>query len=322
VGPCPTTMSNNILDELEAFEAEIASLDPRKVKASKGGWEHEAPPAEETPAPPSNVVLSYSSGAVLDKQPAGPLPKSAKPRAQTKFKIKTKAPTAKLKTQGGASKKNKSEKSQGNTSSTNSSTSAPSDIPLYTLPQQPQILITNPNPPTPTVPKRAAPKKEKKIYHRVAASKIWEDKTLADWPEEDYRIFCGDLGNEVNDNTLAKAFVKYPSFAKAKVIRDKRTQKTKGFGFVSFLDPFDCAKALKDMNGKYIGNRPVKLRKSVWERRSLRGKLRKRKRGNSANSLLPKMKGGPPVEIPLSKEEQEIEEALSANNPSRGEEDD
>ena len=35
-----------------------------------------------------------------------------------------------------------------------------------------------------------------------------------------------------------------------------------GFGFVSFLDPYDCAKALREKNGKYIGNRPCKLRKS------------------------------------------------------------
>jgi len=130
------------------------------------------------------------------------------------------------------------------------------------------------------------------------------------------------LGNEVNDNTLAKAFVKYPSFAKAKVIRDKRTQKTKGFGFVSFLDPFDCAKALKDMNGKYIGNRPVKLRKSVWERRSLRGKLRKRKRGNSASSLLPKLKGGPPVPAAIAPEDMEITPALFAKEKTEPENND
>ena len=51
---------------------------------------------------------------------------------------------------------------------------------------------------------------------------------------DDFRVFCGDLGNEVTDDTLARAFNKYPSFLKAKVVRDKRSMKTKGFGFVSF----------------------------------------------------------------------------------------
>jgi hypothetical protein len=111
--------------------------------------------------------------------------------------------------------------------------------------------------------------KIKKKRLRAGAGKVWEDPSLDDWPDNDYRLFCGDLGNEVNENTLAKAFARYPTFAKAKVIREKRTGKTKGFGFVSFTDPFDCATALKEMNGKYVGNRPIKLRKSSWAQREL-----------------------------------------------------
>lgn len=67
---------------------------------------------------------------------------------------------------------------------------------------------------------------------------------------DDFRLFCGDLGNEVTDDTLARAFNKYPSFQKAKVIRDKRSNKTKGFGFVSFKDPNDFTRAMREMNGK------------------------------------------------------------------------
>uniref|UniRef100_A0A8C8VJ51 RNA-binding protein 42 n=1 Tax=Pelusios castaneus TaxID=367368 RepID=A0A8C8VJ51_9SAUR len=67
---------------------------------------------------------------------------------------------------------------------------------------------------------------------------------------DDFRIFCGDLGNEVNDDILARAFSRYPSFLKAKVIRDKRTGKTKGYGFVSFKDPNDYVRAMREMNGE------------------------------------------------------------------------
>lgn len=38
-----------------------------------------------------------------------------------------------------------------------------------------------------------------------------------------------------------------------------------GYGFVSFADPIEGAKALREMDGKYIGNRPCKLRKSQWQ---------------------------------------------------------
>lgn len=34
---------------------------------------------------------------------------------------------------------------------------------------------------------------------------------------DDYRLFCGDLGNEVNDDVLSKAFSRFPSFNMAKV---------------------------------------------------------------------------------------------------------
>lgn len=67
---------------------------------------------------------------------------------------------------------------------------------------------------------------------------------------DDFRIFCGDLGNDVTDEMLVRVFGKYPSFQKAKVVRDKRTNKTKGFGFVSFKDPQDFIKAMKEMNGE------------------------------------------------------------------------
>merc|ERR1719324_1490765 len=103
---------------------------------------------------------------------------------------------------------------------------------------------------------------------RKAAGKMWRDQTLDDWPKDDYRLFCGDLGNEVTDDLLANAFRKFSSFQKAKVIRDKRTGKTKGFGFVSFSAPEDMVAALRDVNGKYVGNRPVRLKKSTWKDRN------------------------------------------------------
>lgn len=126
---------------------------------------------------------------------------------------------------------------------------------------------------------------------RSAAGTRWWDPTLAEWPENDYRIFVGDLGNEVNDDVLGKPFQKYQSFAKAKVVRDHRTNKTKGFGFISFLDANDFAKALKEMQGKYIGNRPCKLRKSSWqERNAYKGNKRKNNDKN-ANAAKKPSKG-------------------------------
>lgn len=116
--------------------------------------------------------------------------------------------------------------------------------------------------------KKGKPEKLKRCI-RTAAGSSWEDPSLLEWDADDFRIFCGDLGNEVNDDILARAFSRFPSFLKAKVIRDKRTGKTKGYGFVSFKDPSDYVRAMREMNGKYVGSRPIKLRKSMWKDRNL-----------------------------------------------------
>jgi len=110
-----------------------------------------------------------------------------------------------------------------------------------------------------------------KKFVRRAAGETWEDNTLGEWDPSDYRLFCGDLGNEVTDEILSRAFNKYPSFLKAKVVREKgpKMGKTKGYGFVSFRDPEDFIKAMREMNGKYVGNRPIKLRKSSWKDRQI-----------------------------------------------------
>ncbi|KAJ4812160.1 RNA-binding protein 42 [Rhynchospora pubera] len=108
---------------------------------------------------------------------------------------------------------------------------------------------------------------KRKAVPRKAAGQTWDDPTLANWPENDFRLFCGDLGNEVNDDVLTRTFSKYPSFNMARVVREKWTGKTKGYGFVSFANASDMAAALKEMNGKYVGNRPIKLRKSTWKNR-------------------------------------------------------
>lgn len=66
---------------------------------------------------------------------------------------------------------------------------------------------------------------------------------------DDHRIFVGDLGNEVTDETLTLAFKHYKSFNKAKVIRERWNNKTKGYGFVSFSDSADMVACMKSMNG-------------------------------------------------------------------------
>ncbi|KAF4670857.1 RNA-binding protein 42 [Perkinsus chesapeaki] len=117
--------------------------------------------------------------------------------------------------------------------------------------------------------KRSKHKVKAKGQLRRAGGKIWADPSLSEWPNDDFRIFCGDLGNEVTDELLLNSFKQYRSLQMAKIVRDKRSGKSKGYGFLSFRDPEDMIKALKEMNHKYVGNRPITLKRSKWKDKNI-----------------------------------------------------
>merc|ERR1712198_618802 len=59
--------------------------------------------------------------------------------------------------------------------------------------------------------KRKRPKQmkaEKPVNLRTAAGKVWVDNSMDEWPQDDFRIFVGDLGNDCSDANLAAAFSK------------------------------------------------------------------------------------------------------------------
>ncbi|RCN36780.1 hypothetical protein ANCCAN_17338 [Ancylostoma caninum] len=62
-----------------------------------------------------------------------------------------------------------------------------------------------------------------------------------------------------------------------RVVRDSRSNKSKGYGFVSFGESDDYVRAMREMDGKYVGNRPIKLRKSNWKDRNLEVVKKKQK---------------------------------------------
>eukprot|EP00042_Codosiga_hollandica_P022181 m.80322 g.80322 ORF g.80322 m.80322 type:complete len:193 (-) comp50689_c0_seq3:1020-1598(-) len=111
--------------------------------------------------------------------------------------------------------------------------------------------------------------------NRVAAGDKWHDPQLDLFDPNDYRVFCGDVGNEVSDDALLRAFARYGSVQRARVVRDPKTGKSKGYAFVSFKDSKDYLAALKEMNGKYCGNRPLRLQPSSWKDRQLPEKKEK-----------------------------------------------
>lgn len=67
---------------------------------------------------------------------------------------------------------------------------------------------------------------------------------------DDFRLFVGNLGREVNDHSLSVPFMQYNSFIKARVVKNRRTSMSRGcYGFVSFGNSADYLRAIKELNG-------------------------------------------------------------------------
>jgi len=106
---------------------------------------------------------------------------------------------------------------------------------------------------------------------RKAAGKEWEDQTLVEFPPNDYRLFIGNLAKDIRVQQLEAAFQKYPSFALARICVTKADNKSRGYGFVSFLDAMDAARAIREMDQSWLGSRPIRVRRSDWVERSVGG---------------------------------------------------
>lgn len=73
------------------------------------------------------------------------------------------------------------------------------------------------------------------------------------------KLFVGGLNRKLRGKELRDEFSKFGEVAFARVKLEQETNKSKGFGFVEFVNPADAAKAQKAMDGQEIMGRAVKV---------------------------------------------------------------
>src|SRR5574338_471185 len=71
------------------------------------------------------------------------------------------------------------------------------------------------------------------------------------------KLFVGSLSYSVNDDQLKDAFSAAGTVVSAKVIIDRDTNRSKGFGFVEMSSDDEAKRAIDMLNGKEIEGRPV-----------------------------------------------------------------
>ena len=70
-------------------------------------------------------------------------------------------------------------------------------------------------------------------------------------------MYVGNLSYSVTEDELRSMFVEYGDVVSAKLIMDRETGRSKGFGFVEMSNNSDAQKAMEDLNGRTLDGRAL-----------------------------------------------------------------
>jgi RNA recognition motif-containing protein len=71
------------------------------------------------------------------------------------------------------------------------------------------------------------------------------------------KLYVGNLSYNVRDEDLQQAFAQYGSVSSAKVMMDRDTGRSKGFGFVEMGSDAEAQAAINGMNGQSLDGRAI-----------------------------------------------------------------
>ncbi len=72
-------------------------------------------------------------------------------------------------------------------------------------------------------------------------------------------IYAGNLNYNLSEEELEKVFAEYGEVTSVKIIRDKYTDQSKGFGFVEMSDDAAAQKAIDELNGTEVKGRELRV---------------------------------------------------------------
>jgi RNA recognition motif-containing protein len=70
-------------------------------------------------------------------------------------------------------------------------------------------------------------------------------------------IYVGNLDFKVSENDLKGVFEEYGTVGSSKIITDKFSGKSRGFGFITMEDPKEAQKAIESLNGTTLEDREL-----------------------------------------------------------------
>lgn len=71
------------------------------------------------------------------------------------------------------------------------------------------------------------------------------------------KLYVGNLSYQMTDADLENTFGAFGAVSSAKIIMDRETNRSKGFGFVEFDSKEDAESAIESLNGKEVSGRSI-----------------------------------------------------------------
>ena len=73
------------------------------------------------------------------------------------------------------------------------------------------------------------------------------------------KLYVGNLAYVTTEDTLKEIFSQYGEVISAIVIKDRATQKSKGFGFVELADDSAAKDAISSLSGREVDGRKIRV---------------------------------------------------------------
>ncbi|MFQ6108639.1 MAG: RNA recognition motif domain-containing protein [Candidatus Aminicenantales bacterium] len=73
------------------------------------------------------------------------------------------------------------------------------------------------------------------------------------------QIYVGNIAYRMREDTLRELFEQYGEVTSVKIIKDRMTGRSKGFGFVEMPDETQAEEAIAKLNGSEVEGRNIKV---------------------------------------------------------------
>ena len=77
------------------------------------------------------------------------------------------------------------------------------------------------------------------------------------------KLFVGNLSWGIDDNPVWDMFSVHGEVTEARIVLDRETQRSRGFGFVTYADSKNANTAIEKMNSKEVDGRAIKVNEAM-----------------------------------------------------------